>query len=62
LFTRAMRFGVAPVEVTTDRARVYPGVIDDVMPAARHLTEQYANNRIPSDHGRLKSRLRRYAA
>ena len=28
------------------------------MPAARHLTEQYANNRIEADHGRLKSRLR----
>ena len=24
-FSRAMRFGVAPVEVTTDRAPVYPG-------------------------------------
>ena len=57
-FSRAMRFGVAPVEVTTDRAPVYPRVIDDVMPAARHLTEQYANNRIEADHGRLKSRLR----
>jgi transposase, IS6 family len=56
-FSRAMRFGVAPVEVTTDRAPVYSRVIDDVMPAARHLTEQYANNRIEADHGRLKSRL-----
>ena len=57
-FSRALRFGPAPVEVTTDRAPVYPRVIDDVMPAARHLTEQYANNRIEADHGRLKSRLR----
>jgi transposase-like protein len=27
-------------------------------PAAWHRTEQYANNRIEADHGRLKSRLR----
>jgi transposase, IS6 family len=33
-------------------------VIDDVMPAGRHLTEQYANNRIEADHSRLKSGLR----
>jgi transposase-like protein len=28
------------------------------MPAARHHVEQYANNRIEADHGRLKQRLR----
>ena len=28
------------------------------MPAAFHDTAQYANNRIETDHGRLKSRLR----
>ena len=28
------------------------------MPAACHVTEHYANNRIEVDHGRLKSRLR----
>ena len=28
------------------------------MPAAFHNTEQYANNRIECDHGRLKARLR----
>jgi transposase-like protein len=27
-------------------------------PAAAHITEQYANNRIEADHGRLKARLR----
>ena len=27
-------------------------------PAAFHNTEQYANNRIECDHGRLKARLR----
>jgi transposase, IS6 family len=29
-----------------------------LLPAARHHTEQYANNRIEADHGRLKARLR----
>lgn len=44
-FTRAMTFATAPVEVTTDRAPVYPRVIDEVVPAARHLREAYANKR-----------------
>jgi transposase, IS6 family len=33
-------------------------VLDELVPAACHITEQYANNAIESDHGRLKSRLR----
>ncbi len=57
-FTRALRCGPAPVEVTTDRAPVYPRVLDELVPAAWHVTEQYANNIIEADHGRLKSRLR----
>jgi transposase-like protein len=57
-FTRALRAGQSPVEVTTDRAPVYPCVLDELVPAARHVTEQYANNIIETDHGRLKSRLR----
>ena len=57
-FTRAMRFGPAPIEVTTDRAPVYPRVIDDLVPGARHVLEQYANNVVEADHGRLKARLR----
>ena len=57
-FTRALRCGPAPVEVTTDRAPVYPRVLDELVPAALHVTEQYANNIIETDHGRLKSRLR----
>jgi IS6 family transposase len=56
-FTRALRAGPAPVEVTTDRSPVYPRVIDEVAPAARHVTEQYTNA-IEADHGRLKARLR----
>ena len=56
--TRARRFGPVPVEVVTDRAPVYPGVVDEVAPAARHVTERYANNSIEADRGRLKARLR----
>jgi transposase, IS6 family len=44
--------------VTTDRAPAYPRVLDELLPAACHVTEQYANNPIEADHGRLKSRLR----
>jgi IS6 family transposase len=57
-FTRALKSGPPPVEVTTDRAPVYPRVIDDLAPVARHVLEQYANNVVESDHGRLKARLR----
>ncbi|HEY3090315.1 MAG TPA: IS6 family transposase [Jatrophihabitantaceae bacterium] len=57
-FTRALRCGPPPAEVTTDRAPVYPRVIDELVQAAGHVTEQYANNRVEADHGRLKARLR----
>jgi transposase-like protein len=40
-FTRALRSGTVPVEVTTDRAPVYPRMIDDLVPAARHVREQH---------------------
>jgi transposase-like protein len=33
-------------------------VLDELLPSTRHITEQYANNAIEADHGRLKSRLR----
>jgi transposase-like protein len=49
---------VRPAEVITDKAAVYPGVLEELLPAALHCTEQYANNRIECDHGRLKARLR----
>jgi transposase-like protein len=49
---------VTPVEVTTDKAPVYPGVLEELLPTAWHRTDQYANNRIECDHGRLKARLR----
>jgi transposase, IS6 family len=46
------------VEVVTDRAATYPMVLEELLPAAWHRTEQYANNRVEADHGRLKARLR----
>ena len=33
-FTRALRAGTVPVEVTTDHARVYPRVLDELIPSA----------------------------
>jgi transposase, IS6 family len=57
-FTQALRHGPAPVEVTTDKAGPYLRVIDELAPAAAHITEQYANNRAEADHGRLKAWLR----
>jgi transposase, IS6 family len=57
-FTRALEHGPSPIEVTTDHAAAYPRVLDELVPAACHVTEQYGNNPIESDHGRLKSRLR----
>jgi IS6 family transposase len=57
-FARAFSRGPAPVDVVTDRAPAYPRVLDELVPAARHCTEQYANNAIEADHGRLKTRLR----
>jgi IS6 family transposase len=57
-FARALTHGPSPVEVTTDRAPVYPRVIEESVPTARHVLERYANNRVEVNHGRLKARLR----
>jgi transposase-like protein len=57
-FARALRDHREPVEVTTDKSHVRARVIADFVPHAEHRTDQYANNRIEADHGRLKSRLR----
>ncbi len=57
-FIRALAAGVVPAEVTTDRAAVYPRILDELIPTALHDTQQYANNRVEADHGRLKARLR----
>jgi transposase-like protein len=57
-FTRALRAGTIPVEVTTDRAPACPRVLDELVPSARHTLERYANNPVEADHGRLKAWLR----
>ena len=54
----ALRAHGEPVKVVTDRAPALRAVIDELVPAAFHSVEQYANNRIEADHGRLKARLR----
>jgi transposase-like protein len=40
---------ITPVEVVTDHAPVYPGVLEGLAPVAWHRTDQYANNRIEAD-------------
>ncbi len=57
-FIQALATGAVPVEVTTDRAPIYPRILDELVPGALNPTEQYANNTIEADHGRLKARLR----
>ncbi len=57
-FARAIRVHGEPVEVVTDRAPALRAAIEGLIPAAFHNTEQYANNRVECDHGRLKARLR----
>jgi transposase, IS6 family len=54
-FTRALAHGPAPVEVTTDKAGPYLRVLDELVPAAAHVTERYANNRVEADHGPAES-------
>jgi transposase, IS6 family len=58
-FSRALTtLTVTPTAVVTDAASVYPRVLEELVPAAWHHVEQYENNRIEADHGRLKHRLR----
>ena len=57
-FSAALRAHGEPVEVVTDRAPALRAAVEGLIPAAFHNTEQYANNRVECDHGRLKARLR----
>ena len=57
-FATALRAHGEPIEVVTDRAPALRAAIEGLIPAAFHNTEQYANNRVECDHGRLKARLR----
>jgi transposase-like protein len=61
-FARALNAARRPTEVRTDRAPAYPRVLDELVPVACHVREQYANNPIKADHGRLKAQTRRCAA
>ncbi len=57
-FEAALRAHVRPAEVITDKAATLIAVVEELLPDACHNTEQYANNRVENDHGRLKARLR----
>jgi transposase-like protein len=58
-FEQALRTtSVAPTKIVTDQAPAYPAMLEELMPGAWHRTDQYANNRVEADHGRLKARLR----
>jgi transposase, IS6 family len=47
-----------PAEVSTDRAPSIPQVLDELLPSACHVVEQYVNDLIEAGHGWLRSRLR----
>jgi len=57
-FTTALTAHGEPDELITDLAQALETVIEEAIPDAFHNTEQYANNRVECDHGRLKARLR----
>jgi transposase-like protein len=58
-FARALeQSSIPPTEVTTDGYRLYPGIVDELVPFAFHCTQVHANNAIETDHGRLKARPR----
>ena len=57
-FARAITAHGHPAEVVTDLAQALETAIEELLPDAFHNTEQYANNRVECDHGRLKARLR----
>jgi transposase, IS6 family len=56
-FTRALSTG-RPRPRSPPTARRLPRVLEELVPAACHVTERYANNPIEANHERLKSRLR----
>ena len=57
-FSTAITAQGTPDEVVTDLAQALETVIEEVARDAFHNTEQFANNRVECDHGRLKARLR----
>ena len=57
-FHRMLGEHARPEQVTTDKAKALIGAAEDVLPDAEHDRSFHANNRIESDHARLKARLR----
>lgn len=57
-FSKALIAHGEPDEIVTDLAQALETAIEQLIPDAFHNTDQYANNRIECDHGRLKARLR----
>ena len=56
-FGRAITAHGRPEEVVTDLAQALETVVEGLLPDALHNTDQYANNRVECDHGRLKARI-----
>ncbi len=58
-FTQALDHGPQPTEVSTDRAAAYPRVLDELLPSACHVTEQYATALSAGDQCRtcIRSKL-----
>ena len=56
-FRTALEAHGEPDEVVTDLAQALETVIEELIGDAFHDTEQYRNNRVECDHGRLKARL-----
>jgi len=57
-FSIALAAHGEPDEVVTDLAQALETVIEELISDALHNTDQYANNRVECDHGRLKARLK----
>ena len=57
-FERVLTEHARPEQVTTDKAKALIGAIADVLGDVEHDTTVHANNRVESDHARLKARLR----
>ena len=45
-FTHALEHSPPPAEVSTDRAAAYPRVLDELLPFACHVMQQYATDEI----------------
>ncbi len=57
-FAAALAAHGEPDVVVTDRAGALANAIAELFSTSFHNTEQYGNNRVECDHGRLKARLR----